>query len=80
MASPAKSRFAPRDPRKWTENTTRRRLDGKAEIAAWMDEIEEDYHEAVEMLEAIYREMEEDDAEMWDTSNRVGDSMMEAAS
>jgi hypothetical protein len=78
MASPAK-RFAPRDPRKWTENT-RRRLDGKAEIAAWMDEIEEDYHEAVEMLEAIYREMEEDDAEMWDTSNRVGDSMMEAAS
>jgi hypothetical protein len=78
MASPAK-RFAPHDPRKWTENT-RRRLDGKAEIAAWMDEIEEDYHEAVEMLEEIYREIEEDDAEMWNTSIRAGDAFIVVAS
>jgi hypothetical protein len=39
-----------------------------------MDEIEEDYHEAVEMLEEIYREIEEDDAEMWNT-HRSGRAM-----
>lgn len=78
MASPAK-RFAPHDPRKWNENT-RRRLDGKTEIAAWMDEIEEDYAEAMEVLEEIYREIEEDDAEMWDASYRAGARLMDAAS
>jgi hypothetical protein len=78
MAAPMR-RWSVADPRKWTE-ATRRRRDGRAEIAAWMDEIEEDYHEAVEMLEAIGRELEEDYAEMLDTPNRVGDSIMEAAS
>jgi hypothetical protein len=45
-----------------------------------MDEIEDDYHEAVEMLEEIYREIEEDDAEMWNASVRAGDAFIMVAS
>lgn len=78
MAVPMR-RFNPTDPRKWTENT-RRRLDGKAEIAAWMDEIEDDYAEAMEVLEEIYREFEENDAEVWDASLRAGAAFITIAS
>lgn len=68
MAVPMR-RFNPTDPRKWTE-PTRRRRDGRAEIAAWMNEIEEDYTEAMEVLEEFRRELLEDTEMIWDALSR----------
>jgi len=58
MARPAQ-RFNPRDPREWVEDTRRRR-DGRREIEAQLQEMDETQTDAMEELEAIYAELQDD--------------------
>ena len=69
MASPVK-RFNPRDPREWVEDTRRRR-DGRREIEAQLQEMDADYTDAMEELEAIYAELQNDIQEMYSTRDLI---------